>query len=140
MALTKISILLFYLRIFLEHNFRRWVKLTIAVTIIYLLAFVPATALQCFPIKLAWTRWDGMQQGKCINLHAVGWASAGFNIFMNLFIVVLPLRELSKLTLGRLKRAEIMLILLMGGLYVHHSFTHSIANTPLVRLLLVVYV
>jgi hypothetical protein len=81
-----------------------------------------------------------MQQGKCINLHAVGWAIAGFNIFMNLFIIVLPLRELSKLTLGRLKRAEIMLILLMGGLYVHHSFTNSIANTPLVRLLLVVYV
>jgi len=140
MSLTKTSILLFYLRVFPNHNLGRWIKLTIAVTIVYTLAFIPATTLQCFPIKLAWTRWDKTQQENCTNLHVVGWASTGFHIFTNILVILLPLKELDKFAMSRMKRAGVIPIYSMGCLYVLHSLPNSITNTALVRQLSAVYV
>ncbi|ORX93766.1 hypothetical protein BCR34DRAFT_608475 [Clohesyomyces aquaticus] len=94
-ALTKISILLFYLRIFPERRF--------------------LTALQCLPVHLAWERWDGEHTGKCINLNAEGWTSAAFNIIFDLVVICLPMREMSKLAMSRRKKAGIMLMFLGGG-------------------------
>ncbi|KAF2186281.1 hypothetical protein K469DRAFT_631075 [Zopfia rhizophila CBS 207.26] len=114
-ALTKISILLFYLRIFPNRIFRRWVYLTIGLCSVYILSFIPATIFQCLPIHIAWERWDGEHHGKCINLNAEGWTSAVFNIILDLIVICLPLRELSKLAMSWLRKAGIMLMFFGGG-------------------------
>ncbi|KAF2732466.1 hypothetical protein EJ04DRAFT_565929 [Polyplosphaeria fusca] len=114
-ALTKISILLFYLRIFPNRDFRRAVYLTITLCALYILAFIPVTIFQCLPIHLAWERWDGEHHGKCINVNAEGWTSAAFNIIFDLVVICLPLRELSKLAMSRRRKVGIMLMFVGGG-------------------------
>ena len=115
-ALTKISILLFYLRIFPNRDFRRWVYVVLALCTLYILSFIPVTIFQCLPVHLAWERWDGQHRGRCVNLNAEGWSSAAFNIIFDLLVICLPLRELSKLAMSRRRKAGIMLMFLGGGL------------------------
>jgi hypothetical protein len=89
---------------------------TIAVCVLYIIAFVTATALQCLPIHMAWDRWDGTQEAKCINLNLDAWMSAGINIVLDLVIICMPLRELSKLAMSKRRKFGVMLMFLGGGL------------------------
>ncbi|KAJ4299262.1 hypothetical protein N0V90_004506 [Kalmusia sp. IMI 367209] len=114
-ALTKISILLFYLRIFPNPRFRRLVYVVIAYCVGYVLGTVLALIFQCKPLNLAWTRWDGEHPGKCFNLNLLGWMTAALNIVGDVMVICLPLHELSKLAMGRRKKAGIMLMFLGGG-------------------------
>ncbi|KAF7679597.1 hypothetical protein GT037_003345 [Alternaria burnsii] len=114
-ALTKIAILLFYLRIFPDQGLRRWIYVTIVICIMYIIAFGTATTLQCIPIRIAWERWDGEHHGKCINLNADAWASAAVNIILDLIVITIPMRELSQLKMSRRRKFGIMLMFLGGG-------------------------
>ena len=114
--MTKISILLFYLRIFPNKNFRRCVYVCITFGVLYILAFIPVTIFQCLPIRIAWDKWDGQHHGKCINLNAEGWAAAALNIPYDLAVILLPVRELSQLAMSRRRKAGILLMFLGGGL------------------------
>ncbi|KAL5392312.1 hypothetical protein DPSP01_000826 [Paraphaeosphaeria sporulosa] len=114
-ALTKISILLFYLRIFPHKGLRRAIYVTIVLCVLYIIGFVTATALQCIPVKQAWLRWDGEHHGKCTNLNAIAWLSAGVNIVLDLFVIILPMGEIKKLSMSRRRRFGVMLMFLVGG-------------------------
>ncbi|KAL1795458.1 hypothetical protein ACET3X_005682 [Alternaria dauci] len=114
-ALTKIAILLFYLRIFPHQGLRRIIYATIVVCIMYIIGFVTATALQCLPIRIAWEYWDGEHHGQCINLNADAWASAAVNIILDLVVIILPMRELSKLAMSRRRKFGVMLMFFGGG-------------------------
>jgi hypothetical protein len=115
-AITKIAVLLFYLRIFPHQGLRRLIYFTIMLCIMYGIAFVTATALQCIPIRIAWEHWDGEHHGRCINLNADAWVSAAVNILLDLVVIVLPMRELSKLAMNLRRKFGIMLMFLGGGL------------------------
>lgn len=114
-GLTKISILLFYLRIFPQQRLRRAIYVTIVLCVLYIIAFVTATGLQCLPIHIAWEHWDGEHHGTCINLNADAWASAGVNIVLDLVVIILPIREVSKLSMSRRRRFGVMIMFLLGG-------------------------
>ncbi|KAF2451836.1 hypothetical protein P171DRAFT_12575 [Karstenula rhodostoma CBS 690.94] len=114
-ALTKISILLFYLRIFPHQGLRRIIYFTIVLCVLYIIGFVTATALQCLPVRQAWERWDGEHAGTCTNLNAIAWLSAGINILLDLIVIILPMREVTKLSMSRRRRFGIMLMFLIGG-------------------------
>jgi hypothetical protein len=115
-ALTKISILLFYLRIFPNPTFRKLVWVAIAYCIGYILSTILALVFQCKPLNLAWTRWDNEHPGQCFNLNLLGWMTAALNIIGDVVVMCLPLHELSKLAMGTRKKAGIMLMFLGGGL------------------------
>jgi hypothetical protein len=114
-ALTKISILLFYLRIFPQKGLRKAIWFTIVLCVLYIISFVTATALQCIPIRIAWEHWDGEHHGKCIDLNADAWCSAATNIILDLIVIALPMKELKKLAISRRRKAGVMLMFL-GGL------------------------
>lgn len=115
-ALTKISILLFYLRIFPNRDFRRWTYGAIVLCALYILGFVPATIFQCLPVSNAWKRWDGEHPGKCIDLHAEAWTAAALNIVLDLIVIFIPLRELSQLKMSPRRKAGILVMFMGGGL------------------------
>jgi hypothetical protein len=117
-AMTKISILLFYLRIFPDRKFRLWVHITLAFCVLYILGFVPALIAQCIPISLSWDRWEGEHEdrGKCIDLNAMGWTAAAFNIVLDAVVIILPLHEMSKLKMSRRRKAGIVLMFVGGAL------------------------
>jgi fatty-acid desaturase len=114
-ALTKISILLFYLRIFPQKSLRKIIYFTIGLCIAYMIAFVLATALQCIPVRIAWEHWDGEHHGKCIDLNADAWCSAASNIILDLIVILLPMRVLKDLKMNRWRKFGVMLMFL-GGL------------------------
>ena len=63
--LTKVSIVLFYLRIFPETvstRFRVLCYVVIGVCLSTAVAFSISTAVQCNPVSYSWTLWDGQHQ------------------------------------------------------------------------------
>ncbi|OSS45433.1 hypothetical protein B5807_10410 [Epicoccum nigrum] len=116
-GLTKIAVLLFYLRIFPDQGLRKAIWCTIILCVLYIISFVTATALQCIPIRIAWEHWDGEHHGKCINLNADAWCSAAGNIVLDLIVVVLPMGQLRKLLMSRRRKFGVMLMFL-GGLFI----------------------
>ncbi|KAF9698966.1 hypothetical protein EKO04_002858 [Ascochyta lentis] len=116
-ALTKISILLFYLRIFPQVGVRKAIWFTVVLCVLYIITFVTATALQCIPIRIAWEHWDGEHHGKCIDLNSDAWCSAAVNIVLDLIVILLPMRELKKLAMSRRRKFGVMLMFL-GGLFI----------------------
>lgn len=115
-SMTKISILFFYLRIFPDKDFRKIAYGVMGVTVAYMIAFLLVSALQCLPVQAAWFHWDGSYHGACNNVNAQGWAAAAFNIALDLTILLLPLRQLSKLVMSWKKKAQLLLMFLVGGL------------------------
>ncbi|KIX09440.1 uncharacterized protein Z518_00520 [Rhinocladiella mackenziei CBS 650.93] len=112
---TKLAILCFYLRVFPEKNFRRVAFCTMAMTVGYMIAFILVSVFQCRPVSLAWTHWDGEHEGVCNNVNAQGWAAAAINIALDLVILIMPLRLISKLNLHWKKKVQIMIMLSVGG-------------------------
>lgn len=88
----------------------------IGACIAYMVVFIVATALQCFPVSMAWQKWDGEHQGKCLNLNAEGWASAIINIILDLIVIVLPMRQLKDLAMSWRRKLGVMIMFLGGGL------------------------
>ena len=99
-ALTKISILAFYLRVFPSSRFTVVVKSVVAFTAAIGVAFFFALLFQCWPISYSWTRWSGETEGNCIDLNAGSWVHAALNILLDLLILLLPLPMLLKLQLS----------------------------------------
>ncbi|KAI8954434.1 hypothetical protein F4801DRAFT_533184 [Xylaria longipes] len=116
LPLARISILCFYLRVFPQDRIR-WASFAlIGLNIADLLAFVLSTVFQCSPIYGAWTFWDGSFQGHCNNLHIQSWIQAGFNIALDLVVIILPLPPLAKLTASKRKKIQIMIMFSLGFL------------------------
>ncbi|KKK16523.1 hypothetical protein ARAM_003075 [Aspergillus rambellii] len=113
-ALTKISILCFYLRVFPRREFRIAVYVVIAVNIAYVLVFDLISIFQCDPVRGAWERWDDETDFKCRNINAQGWSAAAINMILDIVVMGLPLRELYQLNLSTRKKAYVMLMFSLG--------------------------
>lgn len=108
------SILFFYLRIFPKRVFRRVVYTVMAGNTLYGITFIFISIFQCIPVKAAWTRWESEAPAMC--LDALGWASAGINIFFDVTILILPLPELAKLVMSHQRKIHILLMFGLGSL------------------------
>jgi hypothetical protein len=66
-------------------------------------------------------------KGKCINPTVVVFAGAGFSIFEDIVIMLLPIRELKGLNLALKRRLAVIFMFACGSLYVT---TFSLFNPP----------
>lgn len=110
----KISICLTYLRIFDSKRFRWIVFGAIGLNIAYAIAFLLVSIFQCWPISYAWTHWHGETVGRCNNVNAQGWASAVFNVFLDILVLSLPMPMLWKMQLNKRKKFLVMLMFGVG--------------------------
>ncbi|KAF3017114.1 hypothetical protein E8E14_009184 [Neopestalotiopsis sp. 37M] len=117
-ALTKISILLFYLEVFKRSiaGVQPAIYTLIILNVLYALIFDFVSIFQCTPVQGAWLFWDDQHQVTCRNINAQGWASAGINIVLDLAMVILPLPELWQLSLSNNKKLQVMLMFSLGFL------------------------
>ena len=113
--LAKISILLLFLRIFPDDRFRLVTKIAIALMVLQTIAFSISITLQCIPVSAV---WDITRKGKCINSSAVVAAGAGFSIFEDLVIILLPVPQLKQLNFSMWRRLAVIAMFAMGSLYV----------------------
>lgn len=119
--LTKISILLLYLRLFPDQTFRKIVKTIIVLCCISATSFFVACILRCFPVDYAWKFWDHEHEGRCtdILLSAQGWPHVSVNIFADLVVLFLPLSTIWRLNLPLEKKLSVMAMFSVGLLWVH---------------------
>ncbi|KAH7025173.1 uncharacterized protein B0I36DRAFT_332616 [Microdochium trichocladiopsis] len=115
MALLKLSILFFFLRIFPDRRFRTVVWVTVGVVTMFGVAYVMAAALQCLPVSYNWTRWnDRENQGHCVDYGAIAWANAAVSIALDFWMLYLPLSQISSLKLDWRKKVGISAMFIVG--------------------------
>ncbi|KAI7348839.1 hypothetical protein KC320_g6410 [Hortaea werneckii] len=117
LVVTKISILLLYLRIF-PSTVSTWFRVTIWIVIglcsAYCLAMWFSILFECDPIGYNWTRWDGEHEGSCINARALIYSSSTINIVLDLMVFFLPFPKLIKLEVSGRKKVGICLTFVLG--------------------------
>ncbi|KAI2621201.1 hypothetical protein GGR54DRAFT_600554 [Hypoxylon sp. NC1633] len=114
LALTKVSILFFYLKVFPKRSFRICCYILIVLNLVYAVTYDFLLIFQCNPIEGAWRFWDGEFKSQCISINILGWSAAAINIALDLAVIVLPLPELFKLSLSLRKRLQIMAMFAVG--------------------------
>jgi hypothetical protein len=117
-ALCKVILLLFYLRIFDEDRFRRIVWGTICIVTAAAVAYVITCFGFCQPFTYIWTRWDSENKGHCLDEQALAFSHGGINIAFNIFIIGLPISQVTSLRLPPKKKMLVIGMFLIGGLYV----------------------
>ena len=112
---TKISLVLLYLRIFLTdaRALRAVCWIIISALAMCLVAFEFATIFQCVPISYNWTEFNG-GAGHCTARKAQVYAAAGVNIFFDILVIFMPLRQILRLGISPLKKAGICSVFLVG--------------------------
>ena len=116
--LVKISILLLFLRVFTNNRFRLVTKICLLWMVCQTVAFFFAVTFQCMPVS---SIWNPTPDRKCINTTAVIYAGAVVSIFEDVFIIILPIRELLALNMSPRQRLGVIFMFAIGSLYVHHS-------------------
>ncbi|KAL1883977.1 hypothetical protein Daus18300_000085 [Diaporthe australafricana] len=114
LPLTKISILLFYLKIFPKREIKIAIWTLVGLNIVYLIIFEIISIFQCRPIQGAWLRWDGEFEATCNDINMQGWWAAGLNLVLDLGVLILPLPELARLNLSMRKKIQILSMFCVG--------------------------
>ncbi|EXJ84621.1 hypothetical protein A1O3_05291 [Capronia epimyces CBS 606.96] len=114
LGLTKVAILLLYLKVFPTQPFRKLAMCSVVVCVAYIPAFALSIAFHCVPLSYGWTGWTGETQGHCFNLNAFAWGHAIINIILDLWVIFLPIPELLHLHLGRRKKVHLILMFSVG--------------------------
>ncbi|CZT11694.1 uncharacterized protein RCO7_08696 [Rhynchosporium graminicola] len=113
LGLVKISILVFYLRVFqLQTSFRIAVWMTIVFVALGTSFISFLTIFQCAPIAFF---WDLDLKGKCLNINALAYANSGLSIVQDLVIVLLPIRVVWQLNMEGRKKLSVAFMFALGG-------------------------
>lgn len=117
-CLTKISILLLYLRIFPQTVILGWFRPTVWILIGICaatnVAFVLSVVFECKPVVGAFRAWDGSVEAQCFNTTAQIIAMAGTNILLDLLAFFLPIPKLLQLEISMQKKSGVCLTFLTG--------------------------
>ncbi|KAK1984437.1 hypothetical protein LZ30DRAFT_432757 [Colletotrichum cereale] len=116
LATIKASILFLYLRIFPETRFRRILWYTQLVNLMGYIAFIAAAIFACQPVSYFWTGWSKETEGKCISVHAFSEGHGGFNVILDVWMLLLPLSQIYNLNLRLQKKLGVMLMFGIGVL------------------------
>ncbi|KIN00010.1 hypothetical protein OIDMADRAFT_181260 [Oidiodendron maius Zn] len=110
--LVKISILLLFLRVFTNNRFRLVTKICLLWMVCQTVAFFFAVTFQCMPVS---SIWNPTPNRKCINTTAVIYAGAVCSIFEDVFIIILPIRELLALNMSPRQRLGVIFMFAIGS-------------------------
>lgn len=126
-GLTKISILLLYLRIFVTQWFQRTCQACIAIVVAFTIGTVMSSIFQCTPVTFT---FDKTETGTCIDLTAFWYANAAFNISSDLVIMFLPVPVINRLQLPPQQKLLLYGIFAVGILYVCSQSQYLFFSVP----------
>ncbi|OJJ42456.1 hypothetical protein ASPZODRAFT_76724 [Penicilliopsis zonata CBS 506.65] len=109
---VKVSVLLFYLRIFPSRKFHLAVWVIIFIATGYNVASVFVNLLGCHPVSAVWDL--SIRTATCINRSAFYFANAGLGIFTDFATVLVPVPWLRRLQVPLRQKVAIGCILTMG--------------------------
>jgi hypothetical protein len=113
LTITKLSLLVFYVRIF-PYSWFRWASFaTIALIGVSTTIISFMTIFSCHPVPYF---WDRDLRGTCLNVNALAYTNSGMSIAQDLIIVLLPIPVLSKLNMDVKKKIGVGLMFAIGSL------------------------
>ena len=119
-TLIKISILLFYRRIFTTKQFRQRTNIIGALVVAWLIVNNLTAALQCRPVRKA---WDIEIPGHCFSAISYITGVHATNLTLDIVILALPVSAVWRLQMSFAKKISVIGIFLLGGLYVQSFVT-----------------
>ncbi|MCJ1397976.1 hypothetical protein MMC11_001172 [Xylographa trunciseda] len=111
-AMTNISILCLYRRIFTTPYFR---KLSLGLIFMNVIWVIPATIVEIFICLPVQSFWDFTVQGTCIFFSTFWIIICTVELVIDVAILILPIGEISHLQLSLKKKMLLSLIFLLGG-------------------------
>ena len=87
---TKLSVLLFYKRIFKAQIFQALLWVMIALTIVWIIGFFFSQLLQCIPFSVNFSKYGNLP-GQCIDVNRMMIAQAWSDVVTNFVILLLPI-------------------------------------------------
>ncbi|KAG5916935.1 hypothetical protein E4U42_007451 [Claviceps africana] len=119
MTQIKLSLCFFYLNIFPGVGIRRCLWMTVVFHILTTVAFGLAIIFGCSPLEYSWTRYDVINKpfasGSCGIFNAGGWVYTGLSVASDLWLITIPLTQVSRLNLHIKKKIGIILMFLTGA-------------------------
>ncbi|KAF7714954.1 Uncharacterized protein PECH_007797 [Penicillium ucsense] len=112
MNLTKMSILLLYLRIFIQRWFRIVCFTLLIIISCYMIAALFASIFQCTPVARA---WDKSIAGHCIDITTNWYANAGFSIATDIMILALPMYPIYHSKMAVRRKIALMMVFAFGA-------------------------
>ncbi|KAK8039369.1 hypothetical protein PG993_007780, partial [Apiospora rasikravindrae] len=136
---TKCSIVAMYYNIALTQTFRIACHATHALLAVFFLVCISVTFGQCQPLSRQWdpTLAPAARAASCINTTAFFYFTSAFNILMDLWILVMPLRTLRAL---QIRRGHRLILYCVFGAFVfatamscvrlYSIYTYTLAADP----------
>lgn len=114
--LTKIGLLLFFLRVFPVRWFKRWCYSMLVIVTLFAIAYAFASVFQCTPVSYTWNQWDGEHEGTCVDVRTGAYVNAAINMVLDVTILLMPMPLLLKLhiTYSWQRRVSILIMFSFG--------------------------
>ncbi|ODA81309.1 hypothetical protein RJ55_04274 [Drechmeria coniospora] len=113
-ALVKIALLCFYVRIFPSTAVRRLLWGTVAFVCLFGIIFVFVALFQCTPVNHFWLQWDREHPGMCLDINAIAWSNAAISIALDGWMLGIPLWQLRALHMDWRKKAGVAIMFCVG--------------------------
>lgn len=117
-ALTQLSFLAFYLRIFPSEKFHLITYILMGLSVCFGISNTFVMIFQCLPVPFFWSGWSGEYQGQCVDISSYSWYKAAMQIAMDLAIITLPIWPLLHTSMKRRKKLQVALMFCTGFLSV----------------------
>jgi hypothetical protein len=118
---VKLSILLQYLRVFVQKPFQIVCYILIGLVTACSLWAICSGLFMCAPIRHF---WDNRVQGKCLDRLAVNYSAAGVNAATDFATAILPLPLVGTLPISRQQKILLMIVFGFGFWLVVSSASH----------------
>ncbi|RYP70638.1 hypothetical protein DL771_005351 [Monosporascus sp. 5C6A] len=126
LCIIKLSVLLFYRRIFTIGTFRLVNNALIGVTIAWGIAFTVTTAFQCAPVSSIWDEIEVGFSTACVQVRPYYFSFAISDIILDVLIYVLPIPHLWQLHMPMREKLAVVGIFLLGSIVIAISITRAI--------------
>ena len=112
-ATVKISVLLFYRRIFPSPYFHIVLRIVGGFIMCYSLLHVLLFIFQCRPVRGA---WDPFVQAECVHVDELFIVMSAFNVLTGITILCLPIPLIWQIQVSKRIRVQLTSIFILGGL------------------------
>ncbi|KAI0877638.1 hypothetical protein GGS24DRAFT_510521 [Hypoxylon argillaceum] len=128
-ALIRVSILLFYLRIFRAPGAKAAITGTLTLVGLFSFTLLFPIVFQCSPVDYLWLQWDGTHKGHCQNFRVFVWTATSIGIALDLWTVLLACILVSGLQLPPKKKILVYSMFTVGLV----AIAVSIARLPYIN-------
>ncbi|KAM5351078.1 hypothetical protein ACJ41O_003801 [Fusarium nematophilum] len=129
-ALAKLSVLAFVLRISPDRLLRRAVHSLIALVCVYTFAYVVLVIFRCRPVAAT---WDADINGDCVDKLIPMLTLAIANIVIDLCVLLLPIRIVLPLQIPLRQKISLAILFATGGFVCIASIKRTIITSPLLH-------